>query len=464
MRNRYIDLIDQTYDFPQDGFKVKSNYLEFHDIDLKDLIERYGSPLKLSYLPKIGENINRARMWFNDAIDKNNYAGNYHYCYCTKSSHFSFVMKEVLKNGAHLETSSAYDIDLIEHLYQKKLINKSIRVICNGYKPKSYVEKIKGLIQNGFKNIIPVMDNMEELENYLDIGDEEIGFGLRIATEEEPNYQFYTSRLGIRYQDIIPFYMDKIKPHPQFNLRMLHFFIDSGIKDNAYYWSELVKCLNVYAALKKISPGLEAINIGGGLPIRTSLGSNFDYGYVINEVIAKIAKVCNQAKVPHPHIYTEFGNFTVGESGATIFEVIGEKKQNDSEKWYMIDNSLMTTLPDVWGMNQRFILLPINKWRNDYHRINIGGLSCDVGDYYNSEVHINQVYMPKTDGDEPLYIGFFHTGAYQDALSGYGGTKHCLIPTPKHLIINRTEKGDLRIKVFSEEQQPEEMLKILGYK
>ena len=51
----------------------------------------------------------------------------------------------------------------------------------------------------------------------------------------------------------------------------------------------------------------------------------------------------------------------------------------------MIDNSIMTTLPDSWGIDQRFIVLPINKWDNEYGRANIGGISCDHSDYYNSE-------------------------------------------------------------------------------
>ena len=35
--------------------------------------------------------------------------------------------------------------------------------------------------------------------------------------------------------------------------------------------------------------------------------------------------------------------------------VDGERK----EYWYMIDGSLITNLPDTWGTNQEFILLPI---------------------------------------------------------------------------------------------------------
>lgn len=464
MRNRYIDLIRQTYTFPQPGFTVKGNNLSFYGVDIRKLIKEHGTPLKLTYLPKIGENIKLARTWFNEAIESLEYRGKYHYCYCTKSSHFSFILDEVLKAGAHLETSSSYDIDLIRFLYEKGKITKNIRIVCNGFKPKEYTEKIKALIHDGFTNVTPVMDNMDELDDYLDIGNDKIGFGLRIATEEEPLYQFYTSRLGIRYEDIVPFYIEKIKPNPQFNLKMLHFFIDSGIKDTAYYWSELAKCMNVYTQLKKISPGLTALNIGGGLPIRTSLGHKGNHARLIKYIIEKIQDMCDEEGVDHPDIYTEFGNFTVGESGAHIFKVLGQKTQNESERWYMIDGSLMTTLPDVWGMNQRFVLLPINNWNHEYRRVNIGGLSCDVGDYYNSEVHINQVYMPKLEGSDEQYIGFFHTGAYQDALSGYGGTKHCLIPSPKHILIRKGRGGKLHYEVFADIQKPDEMLGILGYK
>jgi arginine decarboxylase len=47
---------------------------------------------------------------------------------------------------------------------------------------------------------------------------------------------------------------------------MLHFFINTGINDTAYYWNELVKCIKVYIALKKECPGLDSLNIGGGFP------------------------------------------------------------------------------------------------------------------------------------------------------------------------------------------------------
>ena len=75
--------------------------------------------------------------------------------------------------------------------------------------------------------------------------------GIRIASEEEPKFEFYTSRLGIGYKNIPSFYTNQIKDNPKVELKMLHFFINSGIRDTAFYWNELLKCLKVYIALKR---------------------------------------------------------------------------------------------------------------------------------------------------------------------------------------------------------------------
>jgi len=465
MNNRYFDLIDQTFYFPQEGFDIEDNELLFNGVPLMHLIKKYGTPLKVTYLPKIGSQIKRARNLFNRAMKSVGYRGKYHYCYCTKSCHFRYVLDEVLKYPVELETSSSFDIDLILSLAKRGKVNKQTTIINNGFKPAEYAKKISTLINMGYENVIPVLDNTEELAYYEKWVKGKNKIGLRVATEEEPNFEFYTSRLGIRHSKVINYYQEALANHPQFELKMLHFFVDTGIKDSMYYWGELKKAVKLYCELKKVCPTLDSLNIGGGMPIRNSLGFEFDYKYMIKEIVRLIIQECEEEGVPEPHLYTEFGKYTVGESGATIFSVLAKKQQNDAELWYMVDNSLMNTIPDAWGIGERFILLPINKWNNEYTRVNIGGLSCDNSDYYNSEVHESQVYLPtiEQEDQEPLYLGFFHTGAYQDAISGYGGIKHCLIPSPKHILIYRNAEGNLVDTLYKGIQTSKEMLQILGY-
>jgi arginine decarboxylase len=76
---------------------------------------------------------------------------------------------------------------------------------------------------------------------------------------------------------------------------------------------------------------------------------------------------------------------------------------------------------------------------------------------------MNAIYLPKYRKDKPLYIGFFNTGAYQETIGGYGGLQHCLIPQPKHILIDRDKDGKLTYELFSKEQTAGDLLQILGY-
>ena len=429
MNTKYSDLINQTFYFPQEEFTLNKDNLQFHGIDLMKLVEQYGTPLKFTYLPKISQNINNAKMWFRNAMEKHGYEAKYFYCYCTKSSHFEFILNEALKNNIHIETSSAFDIDIVENLMEQGKINKNSFIVCNGFKRDQYVTNIARLINNGHKNTIPVIDNFEELDLLQEQIDGKFKIGIRIAAEEEPKFEFYTSRLGIGYKDILPFYRKQIADNKNVELKMLHFFINAGINDTAYYWNELVKCLKVYIALKKECPSLDSLNIGGGFPIKNSLAFEYDYQYMVDEILNQIKIACDDAEVDVPHIFTEF----------------------------------ITTLPDTWAINKRYVMLAVNRWNDIYERVLLGGLTCDGDDYYNSEQHMNAVYLPKYNKEKPLYIGFFNTGAYQESIGGYGGLSHCILPQPKHILIDKDKNGIFATEVFSEQQKVEQVLEILGY-
>ncbi len=466
MKNSYFDLIEQTYYFPQEGFDLREGSLTFHGVSLKHLIEKHGTPFRFIYLPKIGDQIKKARNLFNRAIKKHQYQGKYYFCYCTKCNHFYHVIKEALRHKVNLETSSEFDIDLILNLYKKGKLDAGRLIVHNGFKTEEYLRKILALQEAGFVNSIVILDSKDELDRLLDFNPAHpIKVGLRMAVNEEAQSAYYTSRLGIPPGEIIEFFKNRIRDNAKVELKMLHFFVDTGIKDTLYYWGEFQKALKLYVELKKESENLTSFNLGGGFPIRNHLGFEYSYEYMINEIINNIKEACVKEQVMEPDIFTEFGRYTVGEAGAIIFKVLEQKQQNDTETWYIINNSLMNTIPDAWSIHEKFILLPVNKWDHEYGRVNIGGISCDHSDYYNSEDLNQEVLLPKySPGDkEPLYLGFFHTGAYQDSISGYGGIKHCLIPAPKHVIIDRDSKGNIIDHVYREEQSVSEMFKILGY-
>ncbi|MBL7964837.1 MAG: arginine decarboxylase [Flavobacteriales bacterium] len=462
MKTRYIDLIEQTFDFPKDEFKLNGDDLVWNDLPLMDIIARHGTPLRITYLNKIGEKIDQARASFAKAFAEHGYSGAYKYFYCTKSNHFSYIIDQVIDKGVDLETSSAYDLEMIELLIERGRITKESTILCNGFKDDRYIQNIGRLVNKGY-HVVPIIDNMAEIYALDEIINVPCDIGIRIAAEEAPKFEFYTSRLGIGYKDIIPFYMRNVGRQRKFRLKMMHFFINTGITDTAYYWNELSKCVSVYCDLKKLCPTLDTLDIGGGLPIKNSLNFSFDVDYMIGEIVGRIKDICEENQVAEPHIFSEFGSFTVSDSGATFFRIIHQKKQNEKERWNMIDGSFMTTLPDTWAISKRFIMLPVNNWEDEYERVFLGGMTCDSDDYYNSEQHVNAIYLPRYREDRPQYLGFFNTGAYQDTLGGFGGIQHCLIPKPKHVLIERKPDGTVEDRVFAPQQSAERMLQLLGY-
>lgn len=458
----YYEFLTQSFYFPPEGFEVHEDELYFHGINLMELIETYKTPLRFTYLPIISQKINFARKCFNDAIDKYHYRGKYTYCYCTKSSHFKHIMVEVLRNGVQLETSSALDIPIIVSLQRAGYLNKDILVLCNGFKDLEYKQYIVDLLHDDYPNIIPILDNKEEFNFYESELEAPCKLGIRLATEEPPDFAFYTSRLGMREEEIMDFYTRRLKGHPNFKVKLLHFFVHTGIQDTPFFWSELRRFVNLYCRFKKMNPDLSMLDIGGGMPFRNSLEFDYDYPYMIDEIVKTIKEICESYEVEEPDIYTEFGSYTVAESSGTLFKVLGRKQQNDREKWYMIDGSIISMLPDVWALKRRFLLLPINNWDAGYEKIIVGGMTCDSDDYYGQEAHIDSIFMPRTRKQQ--YVGFFHTGAYQEVLSGVGGLHHCLMPDPKHVLININKEGNRTYRVLSEEQNSKQVLKILGYK
>ena len=459
-----LSLLRQKTDFYGPAFQLIDNALHFHGINLSSLLMRYPPPLKLSYLPKIGASIQQARQWFLDSMQARRYTGKYTYCYSTKASQFAFVLNEVLAQGVGLEVSSAYDMKILDVLAKKGKLNHANYILCNGFKPPSYIQALVSFINNGFQHCIPILDNKEELDAYTGSVLHPFDMGLRVAVDEESAEGLQASRLGIPALQVIPYYEEKIAPSHA-RLKILHFFVPSGIKDTSYFWAEFERVLETYCELKKRAKSLDALDLGGGLPVQYALNLDFDYAAMVDKIIERVQQVCDKNRVAVPHLFTEFGTYSVAESGALFYPVLGQKHQQKNQEWYIVEGSFISQLPDSWALKQRYVLLPVNHWDKDFQHVRLGGLSCDSMDCYTSQTHQEDIFLPTlpSKNETPLYIGFFHTGAYQDALGGYGGIQHCLLPAPKHLLISRNEKGERLERLFCAEQSSDSMLNWLGY-
>ncbi len=442
-----------------EDFRVEGAELHFRGVNVAQLARRYGTPLKLSFLPRISQNVRRARTYFAEALQRHDYAGEYIYTYCTKSAHHRLVVAEAIAAGAHIEASSAYDLAIVERLADEGALSRTSFVVCNGPKTEDYLRRIFALRSAGFPNIVPVADSFEELVLVHQAG-VPMQVGVRLANPAGDGFPFSRSRFGLTRDDIVRAQADGLFDGSPLSLTMLHFFVDSGIDDSPRYWNALQTTVDLYYALQQRCDALKILNIGGGLRFRDSVARIPDYQRTVDRIVAWIAEPApDKSRVPD--IMSEFGSFTVAESGAHLFSVVGTKTQAAGETWAIIDGSFATMVPDVASISRPYIVLPLNNLDTATKPHLLGGLSCDALDYYRPQGETPTVELPT--GPQPQLLGVFHTGAYQDALSGLGGAHHCLIPEPRHVVVRALDSGELVDSLYADTQSPEHVLRILGY-
>ena len=104
-------------------------------------------------------------------------------------------------------------------------------------------------MNKGFTNVIPVLDNLFELDKYergiITTARSRSASGSH--RKKSPNLIFILPGLGSGTMISFPIIKEKIKNNPKFELKMLHFFINTGIKDTAYYWNELQRAYRFIA-------------------------------------------------------------------------------------------------------------------------------------------------------------------------------------------------------------------------
>jgi arginine decarboxylase len=137
-------------------------------------------------------------------------------------------------------------------------------------------------------------------------------------------------------------------------------------------------------------------------------------------------------------------------------KAINEKIQ---EK-YLANFSIFQSLPDYWGLGQRFPIMPITKLNTTPNRsATIWDITCDSdGEIPFSKkypLYLHDVNLEK----ENYYLGFFLVGAYQEIL----GMKHNLFSYINEAIIEFDIDGNYDISFIESTQKIREILIDLDY-
>ncbi len=213
-------------------------------------------------------------------------------------------------------------------------------IICNGFKDDDYIEAVILATKLG-RSIIPVVENFSELGYILKHAEKyqvrpRIGVRVKLAAEGAGRWRESAgdrSKFGLFTTEILEL-VDVLRSHGMLDcLKLVHCHPGSQLHDIRRVKDAVNELAHVYAELARLGAGLEYIDIGGGLGIdydgsRTNFESSTNYSLreYANDVVYRVASVCNQRGLPHPVILSESGRAIAAHHSVLVFNVLGAAK------------------------------------------------------------------------------------------------------------------------------------------
>ncbi|MBF9002801.1 biosynthetic arginine decarboxylase [Vibrio nitrifigilis] len=139
--------------------------------------------------------------------------------------------------------------------------------------------------------------------------------------------------------------------------------------------------------------------------------------------------------------------------------IIDELQERLADKFF-VNFSLFQSLPDAWGIDQVFPVLPLSGLQNtEQSRAVMLDITCDsdgaVEHYVEGQGIESTLAVPKWSKDTPYLMGFFLVGAYQEIL----GDMHNLFGDTHSAVVNITPECEPDITFINEGDTVEDMMR-----
>jgi arginine decarboxylase len=313
------------------------------DIDLHEVVaglraRDLTTPVVVRFSDILAHRLKHLHDAFAQAIAENDYRNRYAAVYPIKVNQQRLVVEEVFRYGKDfgfgLECGSKPELLAVMAMTE----NEPERlIICNGFKDDSYIEAAMLAAKLG-RTIIPVVENFEELGLILEHAEAygvrpRIGVRVKLFSEGSGRWSESAgdkSKFGLFITEILELFK-VLKERDMLDcLQLVHCHPGSQLPDIRRLKDAINELAHVYAELRIMGAGLKYIDVGGGLGVDyDGSGTNFSssMNYTLNEyandVVYRIANVCNARDIPHPMIISESGRAIAAYHSVLIFDTLG---------------------------------------------------------------------------------------------------------------------------------------------
>jgi len=210
----------------------------------------------------------------------------------------------------------------------------------------------------------------------------------------------------------------------------------------------------IYAQLQKIHPSIDTLDIGGGFGIPYEKKKFYTAKGVSSKIIKVLKNLSDKAKIRHPNLVIEWGQYVVAPAEITIYKVLFKKiiPKANAKAWYIVDGSFVNDIKDTWAIHQKFHIIPANNMYGALRTTWLAGSTCDSDDKYTAGG--NYILLPKLHENQDQFVAVFDTGAYQDGLASH----HCLLSAPLKIVAQ-----DGMIKVVRKRETAESIGRLFGW-
>jgi arginine decarboxylase len=310
-------------------------------IDLKQLVDTLGwrgisLPILIRFADIIKHRLGDIHQAFDSSIREHGYQGSYCCVYPIKVNQQRQVVEEVFRYGRAykfgLEAGSKPEL-----LAVLAIADNETPIICNGFKDDEYIEMVM-LAKKIGRQITPVVEKYTELELIVKHAERvgvkpTIGIRVKLASRGSGRWKSsggYRSKFGLTVSEALKAVQYLKERGMEDCLKLLHFHLGSQITNIRQIKAAVIEAARIYVDLRKVSPGLTNLDVGGGLGVDYD-GSQTDFESSVNytleeyarDVVYHVQSICDEGEVPHPNIITESGRAVAAYHSVLVFNVVG---------------------------------------------------------------------------------------------------------------------------------------------
>jgi diaminopimelate decarboxylase len=397
-----------------DYFRYRKGELHCEGVAVRQLAERYGTPLYIYSAQTIRSHYNKLRRAFPSAL----------ICYSIKSN-FSLAICRLLR-----ELGAGFDVVSGGELFRAfKAGARPDKIVFAG------VGKTADEIAYALKQGILMLnaESVDEVQTINQVAEQlktVASVALRINPDVEPHTHRYLktaieeTKFGLSLRDARDL-LGVMHLFRNVRLKGLHLHIGSQITETAPYLKAVKKVLPLIEYCRRLGQEIEYLDTGGGFGIF--------YKGIEAKPVREFARVI-LPHISHLKLIIEPGRFIVGNAGIIATRVI-RTKSSASTNFVICDAGMNTLIrPALYEAYHR--IEPVVKVKGKEQRVNVVGPICESGDFLGKERLLPRLH----NGD---LLAVFSTGAYGYSMASVYNSRprpaEVLVSGNKYKLITRSE-------------------------